>query len=159
MINVYLVYVRLNNEIFNLHEIKTTDISKNIKLYKFRMFIVIQLYYEILQTTSRYIIHSKYIGGCQSAIDANKIKILRFYMMTMQNDSYRSGLMVAERRGFDLCVSFSCYDYISITINCINYEQRCVFSIKDYVWVMPYLFAYRNRIIYPEDAQALVILD
>lgn len=58
MINVYLVYVRLNNEIFNLHEIKTTDISKNIKLYKFRMFIiVIQLYYEILQTTSRYIIH------------------------------------------------------------------------------------------------------
>lgn len=59
--------------------------------------------------------------------------------------------MVAERRGFDLCVSFSCYDYISITINCINYEQRCVFSIKDYVWVMPHLFAYRNRIIYPDD--------
>lgn len=27
-------------------------------------------------------------------------------MMTMQNNSYRSGLMVAERRGFDLCVSF-----------------------------------------------------
>lgn len=80
-------------------------------------------------------------------------------MMTMQNNSYRSGLMVAERRGFDLCVSFSCYDYISITINCINYEQRCVFSIKDYVWVMPHLFAYRNRIIYPEDTQALVILD
>lgn len=80
-------------------------------------------------------------------------------MMTMQNNSYRSGLMVAERRGFDLCVSFSCYDYISITINCINFDQRCVFSIKDYVWVMPYLFAYRNRIIYPEEAQALVILD
>lgn len=82
-------------------------------------------------------------------------------MMTMQYDSYRSGLMVAERRGFDLCVSFSCYDFISLflTINCINYEQRCVFSIKDYVWVMLNLFAYRNRIIYPEDAQALVILD
>lgn len=41
MINVYLVYVRLNNEIFNLYEIKIIDISKNIKLYKFRMFIVI----------------------------------------------------------------------------------------------------------------------
>lgn len=49
-------------------------------------------------------------------------------MMTMQNNSYRSGLMVVERRGFDLCVCFSCYDYISITINCINYEQRCVFN-------------------------------
>lgn len=41
MINVYLVYVWLNNEIFNLYEIKIIDISKNIKLYKFRMFIVI----------------------------------------------------------------------------------------------------------------------
>lgn len=41
MINVYLVYVRFNNEIFNLYEIKIIDISKNIKLYKFRMFIVI----------------------------------------------------------------------------------------------------------------------
>lgn len=41
MINVYFVYVWLNNEIFNLYEIKIIDISKNIKLYKFRMFIVI----------------------------------------------------------------------------------------------------------------------
>lgn len=44
MINVYLVYVRLNNEIFNLHEIKTTDISKNIKLYKFTKIQVDTLY-------------------------------------------------------------------------------------------------------------------
>lgn len=43
----YLIYMKL----------KFSDISKNIKLYKFRMFIVIQLYYEILQTTSQYIIH------------------------------------------------------------------------------------------------------
>lgn len=44
----YLIYMKLK---------PLADISKNIKLYKFRMFIVIQLYYEILQTTSRYIIH------------------------------------------------------------------------------------------------------
>lgn len=47
-------------------------------------------------------------------------------MMTMQNNSYRSGLMVAERRGFDLCVSFSCYDYISITIITVLTTNRGV---------------------------------
>lgn len=80
-------------------------------------------------------------------------------MMMIQNDFYRSGLMVVERCGFDFCVFFFCYDYIFIIINCINYEQRCVFFIKDYVWVRLYLFVYRNRIIYFEDIQVFVILD